>query len=102
MSNLYENLTFRSSIEENKPVNYLCSRQDIHRSIKFLEAKIINNCGYCRRCCNCITFHTHHNELNKKGFYTFQKDVVYWDVQNPEFNIKNFVYEIKPVFKIED
>ena len=97
MSNLYENLTFRSSIEENKP-----GRQDIHRSIKFLEAKIINNCGYCRRCCNCITFHTHHNELNKKGFYTFQKDVVYWDVQDPEFNIKNFLYEIKLAFKIED
>ena len=30
------------------------------------------------------------------------KNVVYWDVRDPEFNFKNEKYEIFPVYKIED
>ena len=102
-SHVYANLTFRTfNLEENKPVNYMSNRQDIYRSIKLLEQKVVSICRYCQRCYNCIKFHTHHNELSKNSFHTFNKNVIYWDVRDPDFNPKNSTYEIRPVYKIED
>ena len=71
MSNLYGNLTFRLYVE-NKPVNYLCSRQDIYHSTKFLEAKI-NNCGYSQRCCNLLHFTPIITNWTKRVFMHFKK-----------------------------
>ena len=103
---LYDNLVHLrlSALEENKPVNYLCCREDIDCAIKQLERKIIKNCYYCHRCKDCVEFRTRHNELSRNGFRTFHKDVIYWDVRKPEFDAKNFAYEIRPVLKekIED
>ena len=102
MFNLYENSTFRSVTEENKPINYLNTRQDIHRILQFLGLRIVKTCGYRGRCYFCNRYCIQYNELTKKGFYSFQKDVIYWDVRNPEFNSKNEIYKVAPVFKFED
>ena len=102
-TNYYVNIPFRlSDLEENKPVNYLCSRQDLHHKLKLLEQKVTKYCYYCHRCIHCIKLQTHQNALSRNSFYTHNKDIVYWDVQDLEFNAKNFVYEIKLVLKIED
>ena len=102
-TNQYVNVPFRlNDLEENNSVNYLSNRQDLHLKRKVLEQKVIKYCYYCHRCINCIKFQTHLNVLSRNGFYTFNKDIAYWNVRDPEFNAKNFVYEIKPLFKIEN
>ena len=102
MAVIYENSVFRSPLDEKKPVNYINNRQDIHCLLQELEVKIVKKCGLCERCYFCLRYHNQYNELKKKGFFTLMKNVVYWDVRDPEFNFKNEKYEIFPVYKIED
>ena len=102
MALIYENSVFRSALDENKPVNYMNNRQDIHRSLQELESKIVKTCQLCKRCYFCFTYHNQYNKLKNKGFFSLLKNVIYWEVRNSEFNFKNEKYEIFPVHKIED
>ena len=34
-------IVFRSPLDENKPVNYMNNRQDIHRLLQELETRIV-------------------------------------------------------------
>ena len=102
MALTYENSVFRSQLDKNKPANYMNNRQDIHRLLQELEIKIVKSCGLCECCYFCLRYHSQYNELKKNGFFSLLKNVVYWNVRDPEFNVKNEKYEIFPVYKIED
>ena len=92
MALIYENSVFRSPFDKNKPVNYINNRQDIHRLLQQLELKIVKKWGYCGRCYFCLRYNSQYNELTRKGFFSLLKNVIYWNVKDPEFNIKNEKY----------
>ena len=97
MALIYENSVFRSPFDENKPVNYINNRQDIHRLLQQLELKIVKKCGLCKRCYFCFRYHNQYNELKNKGFFSLRKNVIYLEVRDSEFNFKIEKYEIFPL-----
>ena len=58
---------------------------------------IKSKCFYCKRCKNCQKFETYRNEFVKKGFWSFNKEIKYWDVYDPDGSFRNRVFKLQPI-----
>ena len=83
--------------EENMIVNYFAGRQHTEQLLKNIEKMIKKRCFYCTVCDLCKKFTTYRLEFKQKGFWTFQKDVKYWDVYDPDWSTKNTFFRLKPI-----
>ena len=56
----------------------------------FLKAgkDVVNVCYYCNSCKRWEKFHSLRNELKKKGFNSFNKNVPFWNVYKDRFLIE--------------
>ena len=54
----------------------------------YLCEEIMNVCYYCNSCKRCEKFHFLRNELEKKGFNSFNKNVPFWKVCKDPFPIE--------------
>ena len=83
--------------EENMIVNYFADTQRTEQLLKNMEKMIKKRCFYCTVCHLCKIFTTHRLEFKQRGFWTFQKDVKYWDVYDPDWSTKNTFFRLKPI-----
>ena len=77
-------------------INYFAERQS-EKSIRRSEIDVIRKCYYCKSCKKCDKFYSIKSELEKKGFFTFNKQIKYWGVKDPEFNQSNRKFEVTPI-----
>ena len=52
------------------------------------ENDVRNVCYYCKSCEKCEKFYAIKNELQKKGFNSFNKNVPFWNVYKDRFCIE--------------
>ena len=57
------------------------------------EIDVIKKCCYCKSYKKCDKFYSIKSELEKKGFFTFNKQIKYWGVKDPE--ITNAIESLK-------
>ena len=70
--------------EENMIVNYFADRQHTEQLLKNIEKMIKKRCFYCTVCYLYKKFTTYRLEFKQRGFWTFHKDIKYWDVYDPD------------------
>ena len=46
------------------------------------EKDVKNGCWHCKLCEKCEKFNSVKNELIKKGFYSFNKEALFWEVSD--------------------
>ena len=67
-------------------INYFEERLSVKKVLKDAEIDVIKKYYYCKSCKKCDKFYSVKSELEKMGFFTFNKQIKYWDVKDPEFN----------------
>ena len=79
-------------------INYFDSRHSVRNLLSYEEIDVIELCRYCKNCEKCERFYSIKSELKKKkGFWTFKKDIKYWDVRDSKFSERNKKFEIIPI-----
>ena len=73
--------------------NYFAERKSVKKVLRDAENDVIRKCYYCKSCKNCDKFYSIKSELEKKGFFTFNKQIKYWGVKDPE--ITNAIESLK-------
>ena len=82
----------------NKPImNYFADRQLAEKVLNDIEKTIKIRYFYCKSCALCMKFRTYRNEFCKKGFWTFHKEIKYWNVYDPDWSYKNTFFKLEPV-----
>ena len=61
-------------------VNQFLQRDCLRGIAMRAENDVKNMCWYFKLCEKCERFNSVRSELNKKGFNSFNKDVLFWDV----------------------
>ena len=72
-------------------------QKDSLKKVLDAEIDVIKKCCYCKSCKKCDKFYSIKSELEKKGFFTFNKQINYWGVKDPEFNQSNRKFEVTPI-----
>ena len=75
-------------------ISYLAERQSALNDAEIALTKV---CYYCKNCKKCKRFYSIKTELEKKGFFTFNKQIKYWNVRDPESNKTNRKFEVRPI-----
>ena len=88
---------YRPTGSLNLPINYFCKRQKAENLLYRIEINLKKGCFYCHNCENCTKFNTYTKEFNKSGFWTFNKHIECWVIFDPDYNIKNFTFHIRPI-----
>ena len=78
-------------------INYFDSRHSVRNLLSYEEIDVIKLCRYCKNCEKCERFYSIKSEFRKKGFWTFNKGMKYWDLRDPKFNERNKKIEIIPI-----
>ena len=82
----------------NPIMNYFADRQHTEKVLRDIENTVIKTkCFYCKRCKNCQKFETYRNEFVKKGFWSFNKEIKYWNVYDPDWSFRNKVFKLRPI-----
>ena len=84
-------------LEGNILSNYFADRQHTEQLLRNIEKMIKKRCFYCTACNLCKKFTTYKLEFKQRGFWTFHKDVKYWDVYDPDWSTKNTFFRLKPI-----
>ena len=80
--------------EKNHIINYFACRQRTERIIKNIEDFVSKSCHYCRICVKCQKLQTYGNEFQKTGFWTFNKEVKYLDIYDPDWSYRYNVFKL--------
>ena len=78
-------------------INYFDCRQSVKNLLNYEERHIIKRCYYCKKCKKCERFYAIKTEFEKRGFWTFNKNIRHWDVRDPKYNERNRKFEIIPI-----
>ena len=79
-------------------MNYFADRQHTEKVLRDIENTVIKTkCFYCKRCKNCQKFETCRNEFDTKSFRSFNKEIKYWDVYDPDGSFRNRVFKLQPI-----
>ena len=83
-------------------INYFADRHHTEKILKKQECLTAETCSYCKECKNCTKLKTYREEFKKKkkGFWTFNKNVRYWNVYNPDWSYRNDFFFIKTFKKV--
>ena len=86
---------FLKMAERNPIISYFACRQRAERIIKNIEDFVSKSCHSCRICIKCRKPQTYRNEFKKSGFWTFNKEVKYWDIYDPDWSYRNDVFKLR-------
>ena len=78
-------------------INYFVDRQTTKKVLIDIENKVIKKCLCCKKCNDCQKFKTYKNEFSKKGFWTCNKNIRYWDIYDPDYSKRNKLFTIEPI-----
>ena len=81
----------------NSIINYFADRQHTGKIIRDIDNFVSQSSHYCKICLKCQKLHTYKREFNKMGFWTFNKDVKYWDVYDQDWSYRNEVFKLEPL-----
>ena len=81
-------------IETNRIVNYLADRQHTEIILKKIEKKIETRCFYCKECENCSKFFQYREVFKQQGFWTFNSEIKYWNVYDPDWYKGNKFFKL--------
>ena len=87
----------KSRCKTNRIINYFPDRQDKEKILKDKEYFTAISCKYCKICLKWQKFYSYSSEFKKKGFWTINKDVKYWDVYDPDRSYRNEIFSLKPL-----
>ena len=76
-------------------VNYFADRQHTEKLLRNIEEMVKKRCFYCTVCDLCKKFTTYRLEFKQKRFWTFHKDVKYWNVNDPNWSTKNTFFKLE-------
>ena len=84
----------------NSIINYFADRHHTEIILKQQGYFIAETCSYCKECKNCTKLKTYREELKKnKGFWTFNENVRYWNVHNPDWSYRIYFFFFIKAFK---
>ena len=83
--------------EKNHIINYFACRQRTEKIVKVIEHSVSKNCHYCRTCDKCSKLQTYRSEFKRSGFWTFNKEIKYWDIYDPDWSYRNDVFKLRPI-----
>ena len=78
-------------------INYFAERQSVKNALNDAEIALMKVCYYCKNCKKCKRFCSIKTKLEKKGFFTINKQIKYWDIRDPGFNETNREFEVRPI-----
>ena len=87
-------------IETNPIINYFADRQHTELILRKIEQKIKTCCFYSHECENCKKKFQYREAFKQYGFWTFNKDVKYWNVYDPQWCKRNKNFRLLPLRNI--
>ena len=78
-------------------INYFAERQSVKNALNDAEIALMKVCYYCKNCKKCKRFCSIKTELEENCFFTFNKQIKYWDIRDPTFSKTNREFEVKPI-----
>ena len=84
-------------LEVNMVLKYFADRQHTEQLLRNIEKTINKRCFYCGVCDLCKKFTTYRLEFKQRGFWTFHKDIKYWNVYDPDCNAEKTFFRLKPI-----
>ena len=79
------------------PYNMFLSRDTLKKLVEKLEVHVSKNCFYCSNCQFCKEMKIRRDELKRMGFWSYNKNVKYWNVYDPLYNRENEKFYILPL-----
>ena len=76
-------------------INTFVRRDFLKAIVLKIENDVMNVCYYCNSCQRCEKFHSLRNELKRKGFSSFNKNVSFWNVYKNHFHIEPLPLDLK-------
>ena len=83
--------------EKNPIMNYFVDRQHTEIILRKIENKINKRCFYCQVCENCQKLKNYKDAFKQQGFWTFNKEIKYWNVYDPDWCTKNKIFKLLPI-----
>ena len=84
-------------LKDNMLVNYFADRQHTEQLLRKIEKMIKKRCFYRTMCNLCKKFTTYWLKFKQEGFWTFHKDIRYWEVYDPDLSTKNTFFRLNPI-----
>ena len=82
----------------NSIINYFADRQHTEKILKDIAKKInTKSCFYCKVCKNCRKLKTYRDEFDKQGFWSFNKEIKYWNGLDPDWCKRNEIFKLLPI-----
>ena len=78
-------------------INYFADRPHAEKIVKDQEYFVAKSCNYGKICQKCRKLNEYRQVFKKKGFWTFNKDVKYWDVYDPDWSYRNRTFSLEPL-----
>ena len=78
-------------------INDFEEKQSVKKVLRDAEIDVIKKYYYCKSCKKYDKFYSVKSDLEKMGFFTFNKQIKYWDVKDPEFHQSNRNFEVRPI-----
>ena len=75
-------------------INYFADRQHTELILRKIEKEIEKSCFFCKTCKTCQKLESRRKIFKKMGFWTFNKDIKYWEVFDPDWCAKNRVFDL--------
>ena len=75
-------------VETNPIWNYFADREHTEILLRKIENKISRRCCYCQVCENCQKLKVHKEMFKQQGFWTFNKNIKYWNVYDQDWCAK--------------
>ena len=101
--NLLKKMTLAPNWEDHDAatciiINYFADGHHTEIILKKQKYLIAETCSYCKECKNCTKLKFYREELKKKkGFWTFNKNVKYWNIYDPDWSYRNELFSLKPL-----
>ena len=65
--------------------------------LRKIENSIASRCFYCKTCKDCQKLNMYKEVFKQQGLWSFNKEIKYWDVYDPDWRTKNEVFKLLPI-----
>ena len=84
---------------KNSIVNYFADRQHTEIILRKIEKTIELHCFYCKNCEDCKKLFTYKEVFKQQGFWSFNKDIKYWNVYDPDWCSVSKIFKLSQIRK---
>ena len=84
-------------LRDNMTINYFADRQHTEKILKEIKKMIKKRYFYCMVCNLCKKFTTYRLGFKQKRLWTFNKDVRYCNIYDPDWSTKSTFFKLMPI-----